>query len=164
MELKRGLDFKKFYIIFSVSFLFVYLVIGLQPAADAKLLPVYTNINIPSIKLESDVTELKLEGPGLSTPDYIVGSFSKEKNKTLLIGHSSTVFKNLFFVKMNDVILFNGKSYIVNEIKIDAKDDIDMDSLLSEEEIDSLVLMTCAGDSLGSGDYTHRLIIKASLA
>ena len=32
----------------------------------------------------------------------------------------------------------------------------------SEEEKDTLVLMTCAGEDLGNGDSTHRLLVTAT--
>ena len=160
MELKRGFDFRKFFVVVYSLFLVIYLVVGLQPA-QAVDYKIDAGVEIPSISLESDVTALELDQSRLNTPDAIVGSFSNAKNKTLLIGHSTTVFANLNRVKVGDEVIYNGKTYHVKSRVYRAKEDILMDELLVQEDTDTLVLMTCAGELLGEGDATHRLIIYA---
>ena len=121
-------------------------------------------LNIPSIGLVSDVTTLELENRELKTPDEIVGSFSRSKNKTLLIGHSSTVFQNLNQIRLNDEIFYNNNKYIVKKITIEEKAAVDMSELLMRADRDTLIIMTCAGTNLGNGDATHRLLVTATVS
>lgn len=161
MELRKRLDFRIVVMgIFAFVFM-VYLIIGLQPA-DAANYEISAELSIPSIGLESDVTTLTLKDKVLETPDYIVGSFSRAKNKTLLIGHSSTVFQDLGEVKIGDAIEYDETGYRVVETKVFEKAEISMEEILAAEDTDTLVIMTCAGEDLGDGDATHRLIIVAS--
>lgn len=160
MEIKKRVDFRKVgAIIYIVAFL-VYLVIGLTPA-DAAHYAVDSRLSIPSIGLESDVTALKLENHKLNTPDTIVGSFGWDENRTLLIGHSSTVFYNLKDLQVGESIIYNEKSYYVVDAVMVQKEDIVMEDLLDGDEFDTVVIMTCAGEDLGGGDSTHRLIVTA---
>lgn len=162
MELKRRLNPK--YVFGLIYFLCfgIFLRLGFEPA-EATVYDVTTELSIPSINLVSDVATLKLNNHRLDTPDYIVGSFSRANNKTLLIGHSSSVFKDLKNVKVGEPIIYDESSYRVTDIKLLEKDDIDMNTLLSSEEVSTLVLMTCAGESLANQDATHRLIITAEV-
>ncbi len=160
MELKKHLSPRSFLIGMYVFAFLVYIIYGLQPA-KASYYNISTKILIPSINLSSDVTELKLENQKLNTPDEIVGSFSKYKNKTLLIGHSSTVFENLSNLEIKESVFYDQKHYIITEKKILLKSDIRMSELLSESERDTLIIMTCAGEDLGNGDATERLILTA---
>ena len=137
-----------------------YVIWGLQPAEAVKSYEISAELSIPSIDLTSDVTALQLEDHELKTPDTIVGSFSRAENKTLLIGHSSTVFQDLNKVKFGDRIVYNGE-YVVNKIEVLEKNDINMSNLLAAAEEDTIVIMTCAGADLGNGDATHRLIVTA---
>ncbi len=160
MELKKRLDLRFILVgIYFVAFL-VYIIVGLQPVG-AKNYAVSANLQIPSINLQSEVTTLSLEGRELKTPDYIVGSYTHAKNKTLLIGHSSTVFKNLDKAKLGEEISYDDLAYKIVDVKLYEKSEIKMSKLLKEAEKKTLVLMTCAGDDLGDGDATHRLIITA---
>lgn len=160
MELKKHLDFRKvFAILYSVIFA-IYIIVGLQPAEAANY-KVDAKLEIPSIGLDSDVTALKLEDHRLDTPDTIVGSYAGAKNKTLLIGHSTTVFSELNKMRVGDVVIYNGKTYRAISRVFRAKEEIKMTELLKEEKNDTLVLMTCAGELLEGGDATHRLIITA---
>lgn len=162
MELKRHISFKNlFFVVYVLAFV-VYIVIGLQPA-KAHDYEISGQLDIPGIGLTSDVTTLEINNRKLDTPDTIVGSYSRNDNKTLLIGHSTTVFQNLDDVKEGDEVRFNSKTYYVNNIVIQAKEDISMAELLKKEDNDTIVLMTCAGELLGGGEATHRLIITASI-
>ncbi len=119
------------------------------------------NVSIPAIGLTSDGTKIKMEKGRLNTPATIVGSFKRYDNKTLLIGHSSTAFSGLENARIGQEIEYNGHIYNIYSIELAARDAVDMDQLLVNEDVDTLVLMTCAGKSYGNGDASHRLIIYA---
>lgn len=159
MELKRRVDlgvlFKR--IVFAI--IAVYLIIGFMPA-EATTYSIDTELNIKSIGLTTPVTKLALENSELNTPDDIVGSFSKYENTTLLIGHSTTVFKNLPKIKKGDLISYGENTYQVKSIKIKAKQNISMLDLLKSNQKETLILMTCAGRKTENG-FTHRLIVAA---
>lgn len=160
MELKRHLDWRKvFVILYSVVFV-VYAVVGLK-SAEAAEFDVKTGLYLPSIGLEANVTEMELKERKLNTPETIVGSFSENTNKTLLVGHSSTVFHDLDKLSIDDELVYQGRLYRVTAREVRAKSEISMVKLLEAEKIDTLVLMTCAGEDLGGGDASHRLIIEA---
>lgn len=163
MELKKRLNLKAVLIgLYAVVFV-AYVIVGLKPAEAAQSYEISAELNIPSIGLVSDVTTLHLEDHELKTPDSIVGSFSRAENKTLLIGHSSTVFQNLDKVAVADEITYDDDIYIVKQIETLEKSEIDMSKLLAQADENTLVIMTCAGTDLGNGDATHRLIITAEI-
>lgn len=163
MELKKRLDLRTVLMgLYAVVFV-AYLVVGLKPAEAAQSYEISAELNIPSIGLTSDVATLQLENRELKTPDEIAGSFSRAENKTLLIGHSSTVFQNLNQVNLADEINYAGKDYTVQKIETLEKFEIDMSELLKRADNDTLVIMTCAGTDLGNGDATHRLIVTAEV-
>ena len=138
----------------------VYLVVGLQPAEAANY-DVATELVIPSIRLESDVVTLHLEHRELKTPDTIVGRYARAENKTLLVGHSTTVFQDLDEVQVGDVVHYDELDYVVTETKVVAKNEVDMMGLLEETDEETIVIMTCAGELIGGGDATHRLLVTA---
>lgn len=164
---------KKIYLlIFATYFLatFAFITIGLQPINDPS--SVYATesetatglLSIDSINLRAPVKKITLNGKTLEVPEQIAGSYSMRENKTLIIGHSSTIFSNLKDVKVGDIISYNGKNYTINTIEEKQKQDISMESILKAEEKDTLVLMTCSGTKINNttGDHTHRLIITAN--
>ena len=161
MKLKQHLDAKKVFVGLYVLAFAIYVVVGLQPAKAAHY-EVAAELNIPSIGLTADVTELQLNNGKLDTPDTIVGSYSQGENKTLLIGHSTTVFKDLSGAKLNSTINYDNKTYRVTEIAMTQKKNVNMNRLLRSTDKDTLVIMTCAGQLLDGGDATHRLIITAT--
>ncbi len=160
MELKKHLDPRYIFTGLYVFAFLVYIFFGLQPA-EASSYEISTELLIPAIGLVSDVTELALENNELKTPDSIVGSYSESENKVFLIGHSSTVFNKLDEVKKTDMIFYNKKLYIVVNVEISEKAEINMNRILAETNQETLIVMTCAGENLGGGDATHRLIITA---
>ena len=161
MELRRRrFDFRKIVTLFYVVAFATYLILGFQPTA-ATHYEISGSLNIPSINLTSDVTSLKLENHKLNTPDTIVGSYTKYDSKIFLIGHSTTVFKNLNQVKPGELINYNGKNYLISGTKTLAKSEIDMNTLLAPEAHNTLVIMTCAGEILDGQDATHRFIVTA---
>ena len=162
MELrKRHLNARRVFVGLYVLAFAIYIIVGLQPA-EAKNYEVAAQLNIPSIDLAADVTELTLDNNKLDTPDTIVGSYSQAENKTLLIGHSSTVFENLHSVNLREEIDYNGKTYQIVGIHKMPKSEVSMRQLLKRADKDTLVIMTCAGELLDGGDATHRLIITAT--
>ena len=161
MELKRRrFDFRKIVTLFYVAAFATYLILGLQPA-EAIQYEISGQLNIPSIGLTSDVTSLELEDHKLNTPNTIVGSYTARTNKIFLIGHSTTVFKNLNQVKPGNLIEYNDKTYRIISTETLSKADIDMKTLLKSENQNTLVIMTCAGEILNHQDATHRFIVTA---
>ncbi len=138
----------------------IYLFYGLQPA-EAVHYNVTDSLYIPSINLNTDVTAVELEGSKLPTPDTIAGSFSMSPNKTLLIGHSTTVFADLKNIELGDEITFSGKTYKVIRLEFKQKSAVDMSKVLKSEELDTIIIMTCAGQLLDGGDATHRFMVTA---
>lgn len=164
MELKKRLNVRTVLIgLYAVVFV-AYVITGLQPAEAVQGYEISAELNIPSIGLDSDVTTLRLENHELKTPDAIVGSFNMAEDKTLLIGHSSTVFQKLDKTSLGDEIFYNNTKYTVKEIKVSEKVDVDMSKLLAPAEEDTVIIMTCAGTDLGNGDATHRLIVTATVS
>lgn len=164
MELKKRLSLRTVLIGLYVVVFGAYVIWGLQPAEAAQSYEISAELNIPSISLVSDVTTLQIEDHELKTPNNIVGSFSRAENKTLLIGHSSTVFQNLNKAQLDDEIIYNNNKYIVGNIEVLEKADVDMSKMLAPAEKDTLVIMTCTGTDLGNGDATHRLILTATVS
>lgn len=148
------------YAVFLLAYAAVFVSVGLQPAGASQP-EIDTELSIPAIGLESGVTTLQLEDHHLNTPETIVGSFSRAENKTLLIGHSSTVFHDLDQLELGDGIVYDEDSYTVTNRAVVAREDISMNKLLKKADEATLVLMTCAGQDLGNGEATHRLIITA---
>ena len=144
---------------------FVYF--GLQPATSAQ--EVYAkeqetataHLSIPSIGIDLPVTKVELKGKDLTVPEQIAGSYSAHQNKTLLIGHSSTAFKSLPDIKLNDKLTYLDKEYYIADIETKDKSSISMKQILKPEEEDTIVLMTCAGQEISARDYTERLIVTA---
>ena len=161
MELrKRHLNARRIFVSLYVLAFAIYIIVGLQPA-EAKNYEVSAELEIPSIGLTADVTRLALNENKLDTPETIVGSYTQTENKTLLIGHSSTVFENLHNVSLRDKINYNDKTYKIVGIHKLEKSEVNMDQLLKRADKDTLVIMTCAGELLDGGDATHRLIVTA---
>lgn len=160
MELKRRFNFRRIITAIYVVAILAYLIVGLQPA-EATQYNISGELKIPSIGLTSDITNLEIENHKLNTPDKIVGEYSRHSSKIFLFGHSSTVFEKLKYVKLDDEIKYNDKTYKITNIEILEKLDIDMNKVLAAENKNTLVIMTCAGMPVGEKDATHRLIVTA---
>ena len=138
-----------------------FLYFGLQPATPADASN-YPRLVASSISLDTPVEPLSLtKDHQLIAPATIAGSFSQHTHKTLLIGHSSTVFAHLKDLQTNDTLNYDNHLYRISTIQTLAKADISMKQLLAPAEHDTIILMTCAGEWLGGQDYSHRLIITA---
>ena len=157
----KRFDFKRIVTLCYVVAFAAYLILGLQPAGAVQY-EVSGALEIPSINLSSDVTTLELKDHKLNTPDTIVGSYSRYTTKTLLIGHSTTVFKDLNQIKVGETITYNGKKYLIKNTAIIAKPKINMDALLAPETQNTIIIMTCAGEILEGQDATHRLVVTAT--
>ena len=160
MELRKSLDFRRIVVTTYFVALGIYLLVGLMPVQAASYEAV-TVIEIPTVGIVSDVTMMEYAGRKLATPDNIVGAYSRNFNKTFLVGHSTGVFSNLSKVNVGDIIIYDLVKYAVSKIELLEKSEISMEKLLASEENDTIVLMTCAGELLDGGDATHRLIISA---
>lgn len=141
----------------------VYLYIGFQPWQSTVALD-YPALDITSIGLSSPVAPLELTNHQLIAPDTIAGAYSQNYNKTLIIGHSSTVFKNLHHLGANAEINYNGEAYTVQDITTYLKSDIEMSEILAASDQPTLIIMTCAGEPLPGQDATHRLVVTATLS
>lgn len=139
----------------------IYVFIGFQPATDAEAKN-YPQLEISSIGLQTPVKNLELVDHQLETPASIAGSYSQNPHKTLLIGHSSTVFSNLQNVQLADSIVYDENSYNITRIETVAKENIDMADILAATDRETVVIMTCAGEPLPDQDATHRLIVYAT--
>lgn len=140
----------------------IYAIVGIRPATSLD----YTDLpelNIDRIQLSTPVEQLTLTNHQLIAPDLIAGGFSQHDNKTLIIGHSSSVFKNLSLLKLGDQFTYNNSTYSVVNIDILAKTDINMEAVLASAERPTLILMTCAGEPLPNQDATHRLLLTAEI-
>ncbi len=116
---------------------------------------------INSIGLETPVVQVKMHGRTLNAPQYLAGAYHGNVNKTLIIGHSSTIFEHLREIKLGDYIDYEDGTYRVTNLETLAKEDISMAEILTGERVPTVVLMTCAGEPLGGMDFTHRLIVTA---
>lgn len=168
-EVKIKLGIFATYFVAAVAFVYF----GLQPATSpeqvyaAESESAIATLSIPTEGQDSHqdlpVKKIAKSGKELEVPEQIVGVYSVHKNKTLLIGHSSTAFSNLKNLQQNDKITYNDKEYTIKNIEEKPKKDISMKEILKAEEEDTIVLMTCSGEQVAnSEDYTHRLIITAS--
>lgn len=140
---------------------------GFQPATSAEA--VYAeesknaadHLSISSINLGVPVAEINLNGSDLEVPEQIVGAYSVHKNKTLLIAHSTTAFKNLDQLQEGALVSYNRVNYKVTNIETKEKSEISMQEILSAAKTPTLVLMTCAGEQISDTDFSHRLIAAA---
>lgn len=139
----------------------IYLFIGFQPApiANASSLP---KLEISSIALETPVTAVTLVEHEFVVPSHIAGYYTEAENKIFIMGHSSTVFKNLDEVSIGDQIVYRGEKYVIQNIETLPKAEISMSKILQAEEQPTIIMMTCAGNPLPNQDATHRLIVTAT--
>lgn len=141
----------------------IYLFIGLQPAplVDAAS---YPSLEIPAIHLKTPVASVELIDRQLAVPATIAGIYQPFANKLFIIGHSSTVFRNLDQLEIGQTFSYDGGQFIITDRKILEKSTISMNEILSDTPEKTIIIMTCAGESLPDQDATHRLIITAKLA
>ena len=116
---------------------------------------------MPSIGLIARVSDIERTGNQLIAPDEIAGAYQPTIHKTVIIGHSSTIFRDLNKLGDEDKFTFDGREYKTVSREILPKNLVNMEEVVSETEKYTVILMTCAGESLGGHDYSHRLVITA---
>lgn len=150
--------------VFVISFFMIgapiYAYFGMQPVSSIEAAS-YPMLSIPEIGLDTAVAPVELVDQQLIAPATIAGVYQRGE-KSFIIGHSSTVFKDLDNVSVNSRFTYNEKEYIINDISTVEKNSIDMNEILSATEEPTIVIMTCAGEALPNQDATHRLIINAT--
>ncbi len=157
-----ALEVKWFLASFFIIMLPVFFWIGFQPIpVDAASLP---QLQIPSINLETPVTSVQLIDHQLEVPATIAGIYTQAENKLFILGHSSTVFKNLSSVQVGSTLSYDHKTYQIIKTTVVPKADISMRQILQAEAEETIIIMTCAGEPLPHQDATHRLIVTATLA
>lgn len=161
MELKKRFNVRKLLIFVYFAAFGVYLAVGFMPAEASKSSS--GMLSIPKIDLVSEITDVELINNKLETPDTIVGRYSTSDSNDFLFGHSTTVFADLNKMSLNDLINYNGREYRVVRIDMMPKSMIHMSELLSDRKIDSVTIMTCAGELYENGGASHRLILTAIL-
>lgn len=132
--------------------------IFIPKAADASS---EERLYIPEIGLVARVKDIERQGNQLIAPDTIAGAYKPTNHKTVIIGHSSTIFKDLEKLAGNENFTFDDHSYRIIRREIVEKRFVNMEDIVSETENNTVILMTCYGEPLGGQDYSHRLIITA---
>ena len=144
-----------------------FIVVGLQPADTAaevkasEIASAEEYLSIRSIGLETPVDRVYLKNNTLNAPEYIAGAYHAHANKTLVIGHSLTIFENLDRIRVGDQIDYEDGTYVVTSLETREKSAISMNEILKDEDEPTLILMTCAGERLSGVDFSHRLIVRA---
>lgn len=151
-----------FIVAFFAIMLPIYLYIGFHPASSLDY-DSYPVLEIPSINLSTPVAEIYLKDRELVAPTTIAGVYHASPHKLFIIGHSSTVFRDLHQLEIDDSFTYDHKSYRVTSIITLEKSAINMAELLSDTADETIVIMTCAGEPLPNQDATHRLIITATI-
>lgn len=121
------------------------------------------SLYIPKINLSTPVKTVNRNHLSIDVPDHIPGAYQPAKNHIFLLGHSSTIFKNLSLLKANDTFTFDQKTYQITQFENLPKHLIDMKKILQpqSDSKNSIIVMTCSGQHLKGQDYSHRLIITA---
>ena len=154
-------------VVFYLLALPAFIIIGLQPAdtsaevRSSEISQAEEYLEIHSIGLSTPVIKTKISHNILNAPQYLAGAYHAHDNKTLIIGHSATIFENLHDVSLGDLVDYEDGTYRVSDITTKAKADISMSEILKDEPAPTLILMTCAGEPLDGMDFSHRLIITA---
>lgn len=138
--------------------LITYIAIGFKPSADAAA---DNRLFIPAISLQTPVKTVTKNGNKLDVPDEIAGVYNEKHNKTLIIGHATTVFKNLHELHPGNTFTFDQEEYTITEMVTVPKSSINMSDLLSAADEPTIIIMTCAGTPVSNTDTTHRLLITA---
>lgn len=139
----------------------IYAFVSMQPASSVDMSG-YPVLSLPGIELETPVEKLSLDDHRLIAPPNIAGSYTQNDHKTLIIGHSSTVFEHLDNVRTGQVLTYDGYDYAIQSVETVAKPNIDMAEVLAATPVDTIVIMTCAGTPLPDQDATHRLLVTAT--
>lgn len=150
-----------FLVLFLIIFTSLFIIIGCQPTATDAVN--YPELSIASIDLDSPVEPITPVERKLEAPTSIAGAYSQNNNKTLIIGHSTTVFQNLHNVKIGEELTYGNRIYQIINTEVVLKQDVNMKEILKGANRDTLIIMTCAGELLQNQDATHRLLVTAVL-
>lgn len=140
----------------------VFFYLGCQTTNYTEALS-YDTLTIDGINLDTPVAPLQLEDHQLIAPAKIAGSYSQNPNRTLIIGHSSSVFRQLSDINLGTTLTYANQTYTVTQIETLPKAEISMQSILATSETKTIIIMTCAGEPLPHQDATHRLIVTATV-
>lgn len=152
---------RTFLVIFLIIFASLFIIVGCQPTATDAVN--YPELIIGSIDLDSPVEPIEPVDRQLEAPATIAGAYSQHNNKTLIIGHSTTVFKELHNVKIGEELTYGNRQYLIVDTETVLKKDVNMKAILQGSERETLIIMTCAGELLENQDATHRLLVTAIL-
>lgn len=147
--------------VFSCCYFIIIAFLVSQILRPSKIVEATSYLKIPTINLSTPVSTVHLHGSELSTPEEIAGVYFANPNKIFILGHVSTVFKNLSKITSESSFEFDGKKYQIKETFILEKSKIDMKNILKPEYSPTVIIMTCHGTPLGNQDYTHRFIATA---
>lgn len=147
---------------FFLIFLPLYIFVGMEAASSVDYAR-FPTLAIPEIDLETPVVTLELQDRQLIAPATVAGSYSQNPNKTLIIGHASTVFQHLNQLNQTDRLRYDNREYQIQTIETFEKTDVNMRQVLAPANTDTIIIMTCAGQPLPNQDATHRLIVTATL-
>ena len=154
---KLGIFFASIYFLSALG-LAVYLFMPKSVDASSR-----ERLLIPSIGLIASVENIERHGTELTAPEYNAGAYYAADNKVVLIGHSTTVFKNLSELVPGESFTFDKAKYRVEKVVILEKSAVDMKQIVAPATEKTVVLMTCYGDQIGPYDYTHRFIVTAKV-
>ena len=123
------------------------------------------NLVIPSLGIATSVSASNLSDNELSVPGSSVSYYG-----TLLMGHSSGVFASLPRAVVGQEIVYNGRTYSVDNVRINLPVSSDRQKVgnysmyvLTNLGNNRIVLMTCAGSYQAGFGYTGRTLVFATL-
>ena len=152
---KSGIIFGLIYFAFIAGFIaYVFMPKTADASSEERLF-------LPSIGLVARVKDIEREGNQLIAPDTIAGAYQPTNHKTVIIGHSSTIFKDLKNISEGDEFTFDNTKYRVKTREIIEKRLVNMADIVSETKVKTVILMTCHGEPLGGQDFSHRLVVTA---
>lgn len=151
-----------FLVLFAVIFTSMFIIVGYQPAPTDAIN--YPELNIAAIQLDTTVAPIEPVDRRLDAPATIAGAYSQNNNKTLIIGHSTTVFQDLHKLAIGNTIMYGNRKYTVTKIETLPKSEVNMQSVLASTKRETIVIMTCAGELLENQDATHRLLVTAMIS
>ena len=122
-------------------------------------------LSIPSLGIATSVSASNLSGQELSVPSSTVSYYG-----SLLMGHSSGVFASLPGARTGQEIIYNGRSYTIDNVRINLPVSSDRKkvgnysmAVLTGLGANRIVLMTCAGSYQPGFGYTGRTLVFATL-
>ena len=114
-------------------------------------------LDIPSIGLHQQMTQVIAEGRTLPVPDNNPGYYLSQSGNIFIIGHNSTVFTRLHEIPGELSIIIDGAktTYHLDTYENTPKDNVDMHKVTTYRGVS---VMTCSGERVGD-TLSHRLIL-----